>query len=201
MNGSGPRPRGAPGGNRLRKLRGTVGVLLLAALALAAGVSTPAAHGQETPKPQGTKLGPSGNPVPRFVSLKSSRVNVRKGPSFEHPVAWEFTRVGLPVEVLAEFDHWRRIRDSEGYEGWVFHSLLSGRRTALVMPWAKGERKSVPLYDSASQRADVVAQLEPNVLGSVLNCNGEWCHFSVDSVSGWIQQVALWGVYRGEKIQ
>src|SRR3972149_4758083 len=72
----------------------------------------------------------SGLPVPRYVSLKVDKVNVRKGPSREHEVNWVFTRAGLPVEVSAEFENWRRIRDAEGSEGWVFPSLLSGRRTA-----------------------------------------------------------------------
>src|SRR5262249_52520079 len=71
-------------------------------------------------------------PVPRFVSLKTDNVNVRQGPTKEHAVAWIFHRAGLPVEIIAEFEIWRRIRDSEGAEGWVYHSLLSGRRTALI---------------------------------------------------------------------
>ena len=74
----------------------------------------------------------TGLPLPRFVSLKSERVNVRRGPSNEHGVAWVFTRKSLPVEIIAEFDHWRRIRDSEGAEGWVYHSLLVGRRTVIA---------------------------------------------------------------------
>src|SRR6187401_2096362 len=79
----------------------------------------------------------SGLPVPRYVSLKSDRVNVRAGPTKDHAVAWVFTRPGLPVEVTAEFENWRRIRDSEGAEGWVYHSLLSGKRTAVVTGRAK----------------------------------------------------------------
>src|SRR3972149_2901787 len=79
----------------------------------------------------------SGLPLPRFVSLKADKVNVRGGPSREHEVTWVFTRLGLPVEITAESENWRRIRDAEGAEGWVFHSLLSGRRTVLVSPAAK----------------------------------------------------------------
>ena len=79
----------------------------------------------------------SGLPVPRFVSLKTDRVNVRGGPSREHDVTWVFTKPGLPVEIVAEFENWRRIRDVDGQEGWVYHSLLSGKRTALIAPWSK----------------------------------------------------------------
>ena len=81
----------------------------------------------------------SGLPLPRYVSLKSDHVNLREGPSKEHRTAWVYQRAGLPVEITAEAETWYRIRDSEGSEGWVLHSLLSGRRTALVAPWKKGE--------------------------------------------------------------
>ena len=74
---------------------------------------------------------------------------MRGGPAKDHDVAWVYTRAGLPVEITAEFENWRRIRDSEGAEGWVFHSLLSGRRTALVAPKDKDEL--VPLHDAADR--------------------------------------------------
>ena len=81
----------------------------------------------------GETRGPVTNlPVPRYVSLKSDHVNVRAGPTKDNDVAWVYTRSGLPVEITAEFENWRRVRDSEGAEGWVYHSLLSGRRTAVV---------------------------------------------------------------------
>ncbi len=93
----------------------------------------------------------SGLPVPRFVSLKSDRVNVRAGPTKDHDVRWVYTRAGMPVEITAEFENWRRIRDWEGAEGWVYHSLLSGKRTAVVVPKMKDEL--VPLYESADAEA------------------------------------------------
>jgi SH3-like domain-containing protein len=74
----------------------------------------------------------SGLPVPRFVSLKADRVTVRGGPDKDHDVSWIYTRVGWPVEITAEFENWRRIRDADGSEGWVYHSLLSGKRTGAV---------------------------------------------------------------------
>ena len=80
----------------------------------------------------------SGLPIPRYVSLKSDRVNLREGPSKDHRTTWVFQRAGLPVEITGEFEIWRKVRDSEGAEGWVLHSLLSGRRTVLIAPWKKG---------------------------------------------------------------
>ena len=91
----------------------------------------------------------SGLPVPRYVSLKSDHVNVRAGPTKDNDVAWVYTRSGLPVEITAEFENWRRVRDSEGAEGWVYHSLLSGRRTAVITMKSKDDL--APLYESADQ--------------------------------------------------
>src|SRR6202023_3782272 len=95
----------------------------------------------------------SGLPVPRYVSLKSDRVNLREGPSKDHRTVWVFQRAGLPVEITAEFETWRKVRDSEGSEGWVLHSLLSGRRTALVAPWKKGE--NFKIFAKASESSDL----------------------------------------------
>src|SRR6188472_3355220 len=139
-------------------------------------------------------------PVPRFVSLKSDKVNVRKGPSTNQSIVWVFSRAGLPVEVIAESDNWRRVRDSEGADGWVFHSLLSGRRTVLVSPWTKTP-ENVPLYSRKSTSAGTVAELAPSVLGNVLSCDGEWCELSIDDYSGFVQQDKLWGVYKDEVIK
>ena len=82
-------------------------------------------------------------PLPRFASLKTDRVNLREGPSKDHATKWVYERAGLPVEITAEFEIWRKVRDSEGVEGWVLHSLLSGRRTALVTPTKKGENSKL----------------------------------------------------------
>jgi SH3-like domain-containing protein len=141
----------------------------------------------------------SGLPVPRYVSLKADRVNVRIGPTKDHDVAWVYTRAALPVEITAESENWRRIRDWEGAEGWVYHSLLSGRRTAIVSP--KSKQELVPLYDSADASSAVTARLQAGVIGSVKGCNGAWCRISGDKFDGWIAQERLWGVYPNEKIE
>ncbi len=148
---------------------------------------------------QTTRSGPNGLPVPRFVSLKSDRVNVRKGPSLEHDVAWSFVRGGLPVEIVQEFDNWRRIRDWEGEEGWVFHSLLHGRRTGLVTPWEKAEL--TPLRASARSDARIVAELSSNVLVNVEKCADGWCQVSGEKFEGWVDQTRLFGVYPDETVE
>lgn len=146
----------------------------------------------------GVALGKSGLPIPRFVSLKAGRVNVRVGPGEDYKVAWVFTRPALPVEIIQEFDTWRRIRDSDGSVGWVFHSLLSGKRTAVVTPWAKGEPR--PIRAAASADAAIAAYLEPGVMATIDRCRAGWCRLSGDDFSGWIEQDQLWGVYQDEEI-
>lgn len=143
----------------------------------------------------------SGLVLPRFVSLKADRVNVRRGPNKDNDVAWVYTRTGLPVEITAEYENWRRIRDWEGAEGWVYHSLLSGRRTALVSPNAKSAYELIPIYEKADTRSNVTARLQPGVLATVKHCNGTWCQIAGDGFDGWIEQERLWGVYPNEAME
>ena len=96
----------------------------------------------------------SGLPIPRYVSLKSDHVNVRAGPTKDNDVSWVYTRAGLPVEITAEFENWRRVRDSEGAEGWVYHSLLSGRRTAVVTMKHKDDLAALYVKRDAMQHLD-----------------------------------------------
>jgi len=150
--------------------------------------------------PQGTAVGSvSGLPLPRFVSLKADRVNVRRGPNKDQDVRWVYTRAGMPVEIIAEFENWRRVRDWEGAEGWVYHSLLSGRRTAIVVPTLKNDL--VPLYEDHDLKSAVVAKLQAGVLGSLKSCTGTWCEFAGKGFDGWIRQDRLWGAYPNEKIE
>ncbi len=141
----------------------------------------------------------SGLPVPRFVSLKPSDTPMREGPTKDHRIKWVFKKEGVPVEIIAEFENWRRVRDSEGDDGWVYHARLSGRRTALINPKLKGQ--SVPIHARDSESSQVVARLEPGVIGNVEQCNGRWCRIAGDGFDGWAQQERLWGVYPGERVR
>src|SRR5215218_6611719 len=175
-------------------------MIVLALALLGAGLGPVA--GQEPP---GGRRG-TGLPVPRYASLKTDRVNLREGPSKDHRTAWVFQRAGLPVEIVAEYETWRRIRDSEGTEGWVLHSLLSGRRTALIMPWVKDTSASLSLLGRADDRAEAVARLQPGVIANVKDCSGTWCRVVIvldgsRDVEGFIRQEKLWGVYPNERIE
>jgi SH3-like domain-containing protein len=148
--------------------------------------------------------GASGLPLPRFVSLKSDRVNLRNGPGTEYPTSWVFRRAGLPVELLQEFETWRQVRDAEGTTGWVLQSMLSGRRTALVLPWeVKADQPplQVPLRRGDRETASPVAHVEAGVIANVRSCNGRWCLLSIGDFKGYIEQKKLWGVYDGEVVE
>ncbi len=190
------RAKAATLGRALR--RGAAATLILAGvLALVpVSASVPAlAQGAAGAAP---KLGPSGLPLPRFVSLKAGRVNVRVGPGNDYRIAWVFTRSGLPVEVVQEFDNWRRIRDSDGTEGWVFHSLLAMKRTAVVAPWQSGD--PLAIRAEPADTGEITAYLQPKVVAKVNECQAGWCQLADPRFKGWIRQDRLWGVYPDETI-
>jgi SH3-like domain-containing protein len=176
----------------IRAAFGRIGGAAIAAGILAMLTGTGPAAGET---PTGSV---SGLPVPRFVSLKSDRVNVRSGPNKDQEVRWVYTRATMPVEITAEFENWRRIRDWEGAEGWVYHTLLSGKRTAVVVPTLKDDL--VPLYETKDVASAVVARLQSGVLGQLKSCNGIWCEFAGKNFDGWIRQERLWGAYPNEKV-
>jgi SH3-like domain-containing protein len=140
----------------------------------------------------------TGLPLPRYASLKTDRVNLREGPSKDHATTWVFQRAGLPVEITAEFATWRKVRDSEGTEGWVLHTLLSGRRTGLVGPGKKDADFNVT--NDANANSAVVAKLQAGVIVNIRRCDGTWCQIYGSGYKGYLPQTDLWGVYPGEKV-
>lgn len=142
--------------------------------------------------------------MPRYVSLKSDRVNLRQGPGTDYPTAWVYRRAGLPVEVVEEYESWRKVRDAEGTTGWILSSLLSGRRTALVLPWELKTGKPAPvvaLRSGDSAASQPVAMIEAGVVADVQTCDGAWCYVTVDAYRGYIEQQKLWGVYQRERVK
>lgn len=136
-------------------------------------------------------------PIPRYASLRANAVNLHVGPGNNYPIDWRYIRQSMPVEILAEFDTWRQIRDWQGTQGWVHKSLLSGRRTIWVMNSIKNLRKD------ADPKAQVIAKLEPGVIARALECKNNWCKIEVKTptggrLRGWIKRVAIWGVYPNE---
>ena len=143
--------------------------------------------------------GASGLPLPRFVSLKARRVNLRIGPSRDYAVNWLYTRSGIPMEIIQEYDHWRRVRDLDGTEGWIHKSLLTGDRTAATAPWKRGISDVFVMMRAKPQKnSRLVAKLEPGVILRIDECNGKWCQGEINGIEGWLAQDEIWGAYPGE---
>lgn len=134
-------------------------------------------------------------PLPRFVSLKSAEVNLRSGPGIRYPIEWVYQRRGLPVEITAEFENWRRVREADGTAGWIHRALLSGKRSALVLPPERVFRRAPKDNAGAHFRA------APWVLVYLLSCDGTWCHTEQGETKAWVRQNGLWGVYPNEVIE
>ena len=134
-------------------------------------------------------------PIPRFVSIRTAEANVRVGPGKQYPIQWVLVRQHLPLEIIAEFDTWRKIKDPEGEVGWVHQSLLAGMRTAIV----QGSPQT--MHHKPTSESFAVAHVEPGVMVKVLKCRNSWCRVQVQTVDGWIDHRHLWGVYEGEEVK
>lgn len=141
----------------------------------------------------GQDRGPVTNlPLPRFVSLKATEGNVRRGPSLSHRIDWVFKRRDMPLEVTAEYGHWRRVRDRDGQGGWVHYSLLSGVRTVII------ERDMLILFARPDPNTQENAHLEMGVIARLGQCGPDWCRLTAAGQRGWARKDTLWGVRRDE---
>lgn len=164
--------------------RGTVGVLALVVLLALDGQPADAQAGRST-----------GLPLPRFVSLAVDRVNVRFGPGKQYPINWVFARKGMPVEIIEEFDTWRKIRDYEGEEGWIHSSLLSSKRMVMITGDVRDLRRT------PGPEARVVLRAEPGVIGQLFDCEENWCRIEIEGRRGWLQRSEFWGTRPGEIVR
>lgn len=160
------------------------------ALALAAADPAPASA------PHDPAVGPvTGFPLPRYVSIKAAEANARRGPSRSHRIDWVFQRRDMPVMIVAEHGHWRRVVDRDGVGGWVHYTLLSGERTAIV------EAARLPLYQRPDTSSMIRAEAERGVIGSLRECHGDWCEMEVAGFRGWVEVSGIWGVDPGESFE
>lgn len=134
-------------------------------------------------------------PLPRFVSLRSDKAYIRSGPAMRYPVKWVLVKNDMPVEIIQEFDHWRKIRTIEADEGWIHKSLLSGKRTVMI-----NGTELVPLRQKNEGGSKMLARLEPYVIAAVEECTGSWCLVATGGYEGWIERNHLWGVYESEEL-
>ena len=137
-------------------------------------------------------LNPSGLPVPRYVSLKSDEVNVRVGPGTRYPTKYVYHRARLPVKIIEEFAHWRKIADYEGSSGWVHKGMVDGKRSALVMD------KTQTLYEDPDANSGTILRAGKLVIGQLKKCEPDWCQLELNGRKGWIRKADIWGVDREE---
>ena len=142
---------------------------------------------QEPQKGQVTNL-----PIPRYVSLKVKEANARRGPSLSHKIDWIYKRQNMPLEIYAEYENWRRVRDFEGLGGWVHYTLLSGTRYVLI----KNELLEMRLLPSID--AQVIAKVPQHNIATLDKCNKDWCRIIDDGYKGWVPKNGIWGVYENE---
>jgi SH3-like domain-containing protein len=181
----------------------SLGVCLLGAgHGAAAQTARPAPPASAAPAPAKPAYNPNigastGLPIPRFVSLRADAVNLRVGPGDQYPIAWVYHRVGLPVEVLREFDVWRLVVDADGTKGWMHEATLVGTRHFII-----DGQSAVTLFRGASTDADPAAQLMPGVIGLIERCDAgsDWCRVRVEHLGGWLERSEFWGTLPGEQI-
>ncbi|WP_068115402.1 SH3 domain-containing protein [Tropicimonas marinistellae] len=165
------------------RLRGLFGAFTVILLALAAGAAFADGNGTDGSRGSVTNL-----PLPRYVSLKAAEGNARRGPSLSHRIDWVYKRRALPLQVTAEFGHWRRVRDRDGAGGWMHYSLLSGARTVLV------EQDMVALRARPANDSMEVAKVQSGVVARLGECTPGWCRITAGGERGWVRKTALWGV-------
>ena len=132
-------------------------------------------------------------PLPRYASLASDKIYIRTGPGVRFPIAWVYHRKGLPVEIVLEYESWRKIKDIDGDGGWVHQSLVSGKRTGLIQGDGPADVRSKPV-----DNARLLARLEPQVVVDVEECQEGWCQIKAEGYEGWVARKSLWGIYEGE---
>jgi len=132
-------------------------------------------------------------PIPRFVSAKSTEVNIRTGPNLRYPLLWVIMRKGEPLEVIAEFEQWRKVKDVHGDIGWAHESVLSGKRFAI----SRGAEK-ITLYAQDNINSPGIARIEDGAHLELLACNIDWCKVSAQGYKGWVPKQFLYGVYSNE---
>jgi SH3-like domain-containing protein len=142
--------------------------------------------------PEASILNPSGLPVPRYVSLKFDEANVRVGPGKRYPIRYVYKRVHLPVQIIEEFAHWRKIADYEGSSGWVHKGAIDGKRTAIIVD------KIQNLYSSPDASSNIVMRAKPRVIGELKRCEADWCELEIQNRNGWIRKADIWGAGREE---
>lgn len=150
----------------------------------------------------------TGQPLPRFISLKFDKTNVRNGPGKSNAIKWTYLRKGYPLEVTAEFDNWREVRDIDGTKGWINQNLITNKRNVIIInnelqetsKRFKLKPQEMVLFSNPSENSYPKVRVEFGVIANIKKCELEWCKVQVEKYTGWIRKFNLWGVYKDEII-
>jgi SH3-like domain-containing protein len=135
----------------------------------------------------------AGPAVPRFASLGADKVYMREGPAYRHPILWVYRRKGLPIEILAQSDVWRRVRDAQGTTGWIHSAMIAEVRTVIVTA-----ATAAPVRRSTDRRSQILALAQPGVVAKLQTCVEDACEIDAAGTEGWIEKKNIWGVRTGE---
>ena len=125
--------------------------------------------------------------LPYWASIQVDHARMRKGPSLDFPVLWEYRRRDLPVKIIARHENWRKVVDPEGTTGWMAAYLLSRTRSAIVIGGIR------PLRKAPNARSALAYHVEASVVGRISDCTKRWCRFDVEGQRGWIETAHIWG--------
>ena len=162
----------------------------IASIVVLASLAAATAAAEEGPQATGL-------PLPRFVSLRADEVNMRTGPGVRYPVDWVYKRKTMPLEVIAEFGTWRKVRDIQGTQGWIHQSMLSNSR------WVTITGQTRTLRRKPDSQAAAVARIEPGAMALLQECPEDtgWCRLTSGGYEGWLRRVEFWGIYPRETIK
>lgn len=137
----------------------------------------------------------TGYDIPRFVSIKSNDVNLRIGSSTNYPIILKYIKKNLPVEITNEYGHWRKIRDFEGNEGWLYKDLIKGERHGIII---EHNNSSTIIYSNPNGKS--IGKIGKLNIVRITTCLQNWCKIKIENYKGWIKKKNIWGVYLEEEI-
>ncbi len=127
-----------------------------------------------------------------MVSVKGEEVNLRNGPGTNYGVEWKYGK-GLPLQVIERQNDWVKVVDFEGESGWIFHTLLSKKKTVIINT-GKDKQLVAIVRKEPKSGATAVAKAHHGVIFTLLHQQGDWLKVASDSgVKGWIEKKFAWG--------
>ena len=122
-----------------------------------------------------------------FLMLKNNKVNVRFGPSFEHPIKYVYLKKYLPIKIIDKKENFRRIIDFKKNSGWIHASQLRKGKSFITLQnkilFSKPTKFSKPIIKIAKGRLLIVSK-----------CKIKWCKVKTESHIGWVRNNYVWGM-------